>query len=345
MRGRSEAGRSAERVSLIIPAHQVRPELIRCLASVGNLDPPPLETLIVVDGPDDASFRKLDTEDVRILCTGRRIGPAVARNLGAAAAHGELLLFIDSDVEVPVDLIQQVQNCFSADPEVDAIIGSYDADPGTEDFLSVYRNLLHHYVHQEASEDASTFWGACGAIRRRVFLRVGGFDERFRRPSIEDIELGYRLKGAGARIRLVKTLQVKHLKRWTPGNLVRTDLLDRAYPWSLLLLQRKQWRNDLNIRMEHRINTVLTGLFLATAAGSPWAPSLLIFSCGTFFLWMGLNRNLYRFFARCRGWRFAVKVVPWQGVYYLCCGIGFAAAWMTWLHDRIKGRMKIERAG
>ncbi len=344
MRECSEVGRSAERVSLIIPAHRVRPELIRCLAGVRNLDPPPLETLIVVDGPDDTSFRKLDREDVRILCTGRRIGPAGARNLGAAAARGEVLLFIDSDVEVPTDLIHQVQSCFSADPEVDAIIGSYDADPGAEDFLSVYRNLLHHYVHQEASEDASTFWGACGAIRRRVFLRVGGFDERFRRPSIEDIELGYRLKRAGARIRLVKTLQVKHLKRWTPGNLVRTDLLDRAYPWSLLLLQRKQWRNDLNIRVEHRISTALTGLFLAAAAGSPWTPSLLILSCGAFFLWIGLNRNLYRFYARRRGWRFAVKVVPWQGVYYLCCGIGFAAAWATWLHGRIKSRMETEHA-
>ena len=43
---------------------------------------------------------------------------------------------------------------------------------------------------------------------------MGGFDEGYHEPTIEDIDLGYRLKKAGYRIQLVKELQVKHLKRW-----------------------------------------------------------------------------------------------------------------------------------
>src|SRR5207244_833451 len=77
--------------------------------------------------------------------------------------------------------------------------------------------------------DASTFWAGCGAIRRSVFEEIGGFQaERFRRPSIEDIDLGYRLCGAGHRIRLDPGLQGTHLKRWTLGSIVRPDVACRA---------------------------------------------------------------------------------------------------------------------
>ena len=81
--------------------------------------------------------------------------------------------------------------------------------------VSQYRNLLHHFVHQEGNPEASTFWAGCGAVRRAAFDAVAGYDEaRFRRPSIEDIELGYRLRRAGYRIRLDRDLQCTHLKRW-----------------------------------------------------------------------------------------------------------------------------------
>lgn len=79
------------------------------------------------------------------------------------------------------------------DTQVDALIGSYDDDPKSPDFISQYRNLMHCSVHQTGRSEASTFWSGCGAIRREVFLESGGFDETYVRPAIEDIELGYRL--------------------------------------------------------------------------------------------------------------------------------------------------------
>ncbi len=64
---------------------------------------------------------------------------------------------------------------------------------------------MHHYVHQQGSEDASTFWSGFGVIKRKLFLKLGGFDiKRYSRPCIEDIDLGYRLKQTGAKIHLAK---------------------------------------------------------------------------------------------------------------------------------------------
>jgi GT2 family glycosyltransferase len=141
-------------------------------------------------------------------------GPAKARNLGAQASHGDILFFMDADVTLAPDTLEQVLAAFDTQPQIAALIGSYDDAPGAPNFLSQYKNLFHHYTHQRGCEEASTFWGACGAVRREVFSAVGGFDEAYRYPSIEDIELGYRLKRAGHSIHLCKQVQVKHLKRW-----------------------------------------------------------------------------------------------------------------------------------
>src|SRR6185503_11999663 len=100
-----------------------------------------------------------------------------------------------------------------------------------------------HYVHQHGAEEAATFWSGCGVIRREAFLEHGGFSSKYQLPSIEDIELGYTLKRHGHRIRLDKTLQVKHLKRWTISNLLHSDIIARGLPWTQLILREKAFLN------------------------------------------------------------------------------------------------------
>jgi GT2 family glycosyltransferase len=155
---------------------------------------------------------------------------------------------VDADVTIPPDAIGQITAAFRREPDLAAVFGSYDDAPAATNFLPQYKNLFHHYVHQTAREEASTFWGACGAIRREVFLTFGGFDERYRQPSIKDIELGYRLKRAGYRIRLCKALQVKQLKRWGVVSLLKSDFFHRALPWTELILRDRRFINDLNLR-------------------------------------------------------------------------------------------------
>ncbi len=269
-----------------------------------------------------------------------RSGPAQARNVGAGAARGELLFFIDADVTLRPDAVARVQKIFASHPAIDAVIGSYDDAPGESNFLSQYRNLLHHYVHQHASPQASTFWGACGAVRRSAFWAVGGFDKRFDQPSVEDIDLGYRLTEAGFQIRLEPTLQIKHLKRWEAMPMIKTDVTRRAVPWTKLLRRRSAIEEDLNLRRDSRVSTVLIYLLLLQLGLSAvWGLARLIsgrkprlahgrslsFAAGTLLLaaltW--LNAPLYRFFQRKRGWWFALRVIPWHWLYYAYSGLGF----------------------
>jgi len=115
---------------------------------------------------------------------------------------------------------------------------------------------LHHHVHHSSPGPAKTFWAGLGAIRSDVFLGVGGFDESYGRPSIEDVELGVRLTDAGHRLELAPDIQGKHLKRWTLPGMIRCDILHRAVPWLTLLLERRHLPQALNLGWRHRISAL-----------------------------------------------------------------------------------------
>jgi hypothetical protein len=204
-----------------------------------------------------------------------------------------------------------------------AVIGSYDDAPADPGFISQYRNLLHHYVHQTSHEEASTFWSGCGAIRRAVFLDEGGFNGSFSDPSIEDIEFGYRLRRTGHRVRLAKDLQVTHLKRWTLLSLVRTDVFARAVPWTRLIISSRVLPNDLNVRTSSRASVALVFMLAAALVAVPWVwwgvAAAMLASLGL----LALNAGFYRFLWRVRGPFFMLAAVPWHWLYYACAGIGF----------------------
>ncbi|MCC6862444.1 MAG: glycosyltransferase [Bryobacterales bacterium] len=256
-------------VSVVIPVYNAAGHLRMCLAALRQSASAPFECIVVDDGSTDASPEVAREFGATLLSTGGRSGPAHARNMGARHASGDVLFFIDADVCVHPGTLGRIVLAFGEDAELDALIGSYDTLPHSRDFLSQYKNLMHCFVHQTGRKQACTFWSGCGAIRRSVFLEHSGFDESYRRPAIEDIELGYRLIRAGKKLMLDRNLLVKHLKRWTFWNLIKTDIKDRGVPWTELILRDKAMPNDLNLQISARISVALVFLlFLFATEGA-----------------------------------------------------------------------------
>jgi len=311
-------------ISIVIPVHNGGPSFRRCLESVRHLHPPPLETIVVVDGDTNGSIDVAKEFNTRVVCLPYREGPARARNEGASCAKGTILLFIDADVAVPAELLHRVAESFDSASHPIAVMGSYDCEPAAPGVISQYKNLIHHYVHQQSAEEAATFWGACGAIQRDVFLAMGGFDERYRRPCVEDIDLGYRLRAAHYSLRLDKTLQVKHLKRWTFLSVLKSDILDRALPWTELIMRYRIFRNDLNLRYSDRLSVVAIYALLLTVPLVPESPLLLAIPGSLGFLLLMLNRRLYQFFVAHRGIAFALAAIPLHWLSLIYSGMAFA---------------------
>ncbi len=314
---------SSVSVSIVIPVYNGGESFKQCLDSLKRSDRPADEVIVVSDGDTDGSWKVAQDFGAKVLRLPSSGGPARARNVGAKAAVGDVIFFVDADVTLHPDTIGKVEQAFQQ-PELGALIGSYDDAPGADNFLSQYKNLFHHYTHQISSEEASTFWGACGAVRRSAFWAVGGFDEAYRKPCIEDIELGYRLQGAGYPIRLYKDIQVKHLKRWETASLLRAEIFYRALPWSELLLKEQRLDADLNLSYANRASVALAFALAGSLIGSLVLGWLLWPALGMAIALLVINANVYQFFYQKRGALFALRVIPWHWLYFLYGGGAFA---------------------
>ncbi len=346
------------KLSLIIPVHNGGAAFALCLAAAQRAleacgDLAETELIVVDDGSTDDSAALAQAAGARLLhlpAPGGH-GPAVARNAGAQTASGDVVVFVDADVALWPDALRCAASALDADPGLAACFGSYDDNPGAPNFLSQYKNLLHHYVHQHAHTEASTFWTGCGAMRLATFQSLGGFDEQtYRRPSIEDIDLGYRLRRRGGEIRLLKNMRCQHLKRWTARSLLRTDIFERGVPWTVLLwrearargtsepllatgdllrlpdpaLGRQPLKMDLNLQTSNRLSVALTALLLLAVLALPLAPAGWPAAVGLALALLALNWPLYAFFARRRGLAFALAAIPWHWLYYLYNSLSFA---------------------
>lgn len=317
-------------VAVIVPIHRWGRDAEACLEAVRALVPPPDEIALGLDGlsiDEIPQSLRQSLEDSAVLHFGHglsREGPARARNNAAKCCASEILLFLDSDVVAPADLIARVREAFVAEPGMAGLIGSYDDEPMSRGVVSRFRNLLHHHQHQTALPEGNTFWGACGAIRASAYREAGGFPEEYRRASIEDIALGQRCGDLGNRIRRRPDIQVKHLKHWTFWSMIVTDVRDRAIPWSTLALSRGQLDNDLNADWRGRsafaaLSACILLSILAMALPSNVALGLALLSAG---VWLWTERTLFAFFAR-KDLLLFLAAIPLRAVFLLLAGSSF----------------------
>lgn len=320
-------------ISVVMPAYNAAPLLAQVLAPLLALrdSGEVCEVLVVDDQSSDDTADLARSLGANVLTNPSRGGPGAARNYAASHAIGDILWLVDSDVIAHMGGAAQIATAFR-DATVDAVFGSYDDTPADRGWMSQYKNLMHRYYHQRARREASTFWAGCGAVRKTAFLAVGGFDtETYKRPSIEDIELGYRIKAAGGRILLLPDLLGKHLKRWTLRSAVYTDIFCRALPWSRLMVGGIGVPDDLNTGMAERLKAGLAGLMLAAIIVMPFAPRYWWVGMGLVVITTVANWPFLRYLGQAGGLRVAILGGAFHQIYYV-----YSACTFVWSLFEVK---------
>jgi glycosyltransferase involved in cell wall biosynthesis len=301
---------------VIVPVHNGGEWLALCLDSVVRSDLKNFELIVIDDASTDRSAELAEAYGSKVVRLAVNSGPARARNVGAEHSRAPILFFLDSDVLIEPDTLGRIVRTFEEEPSVDAVFGSYGRETVPDNFVSRYKNLLHHYTHQTSDPDAVTFCGGFGAIKREVFSCVNGFDPRYR--FLEDMELGHRLHQRGYRIRLMKSLHFTHCKRYTFFSLVRSDFWGRAIPWSRLILETGVVKSDLNLRTHNVASVPVSYLMLACLIPDFPVPLVLLFVAA----FLVLNFRFFVFLENECGPVFALRAAVLCWIVYLYSGLG-----------------------
>ncbi len=286
---------SNNKLAVVIPAYNAAATLHDCLSGIAASIRKPDEVILYNDGSTDDTVEIATGYDVKVITNpGAPKGPAAGRNVCAHETDADILVFVDADVRVHPNALGDLETALLSAPDIAAAFGSYDDAPRSERTAALYANLRHHFYHQNSDHEATTFWSGFGAIKRDVFLTIGGFDPRFARPSIEDVDLGIRLRQAGLRIRLVPDAQAKHCKDWGLVQLWRTDIIERALPWSKLIVSGETDGADLNASVRERYIAVFAHLIWLSGFLSIIAPAMLIVFFASIVAYISLNFGFYK---------------------------------------------------
>lgn len=306
-------------VSVIIPAYNASATLDLCLQSVAASSYDQVETIVVCDGCCDASSSVARNYPVRVIHNESRQGAAYARNVGAVAAQGEIFFFVDADCILDTKAIELAVETVQGGEEV--VFGCYTPETRAPEFFSQFKNYQHHFTHYHGEDYQTSFWSGCGAITRRAFEDIEGFDVTVQ--ACEDIEFGFALVQKGYKIRLVKQMRAEHLKRYSLRRLLKSDLFGRAVPWTRLTVSGRAEFGKLNTAKRGKRSVVLTALACLALLGGPFQPTLLpaapVCLAGIWFI----NADLLGFITRKRGLLFGAGSALTLVAHFWTAGFGY----------------------
>lgn len=238
-------------ISVIIPVYRQSLLVDEILSNIIRDPHPDKEIIIIVDDPDQGTKEDMDRwrEHATVIEREKREGKVSALNTGASISKGDVLLFIDSDVKIPSDLLTHISEKIKSRDLIDVRkeimdSGFFSRLVNLDYMNSFLSNLLSHKFNLIIALN-----GSCFAVKKEFFWKIGGF----RRTVTEDIDFGIRASEHGAKVGLVNpgvmTLAPPTLKEW--------------------YIQRKRWGMGGAIVFLDHIKFILRN-------PGAWIPSLLL---------------------------------------------------------------------
>ena len=257
-------------ISVVVPAYNAQDTLDMCLAALQSqtVDPDRYEIILVDDGSTDRTVEIAEQYGVRLI-RQPNAGPAAARNRGAQAAKGQILLFTDADCAPAPDWAEHMAGAFR-EPNVAGAKGIYHTRQQAliARFVQLEYEFKYARMRRMAQIDFIDTYAA--AYRRKVFLDHGGFDPAYRTASVEDQELSFRLARQGHRLIFVPQAIVYHQHDATVAEYWR-----RKYGigyWKALLLRQHPERAlyDSHTPQTLKLQLGLVSLLCLLVPIAPW---------------------------------------------------------------------------
>ena len=184
------------KVSVIIPAYNAEETIGRCLESMTRQSFKNFEVIVVDDGSKDKTSEIVKGFSKVRLLRQKNAGPAVARNNGAKAAKGEIIIFTDSDCVANSKWLEEMLKPFLY-KNVAGVQGTYKSKQKEIIARLIQLEIEQRYVKMMKQKFIDFIGTYSAAYRKSVFVEMNGFDTSFPIASGEDTDFSFRVSRAG----------------------------------------------------------------------------------------------------------------------------------------------------
>lgn len=297
-------------ISFIIPAYNAEKNLSQCLEALIASASAKDEIILVNDASLDLTQKIASLYNCKIVTLQKNGGAACARNHGARVASSEILVFIDSDVLVNKDNVEDVRSYFENNKNVQTITANVNPKSNQPGFMTCFKNLYMNYIISMGDLSVNFVYGSFCATRAKNFIH---WPEDIR--LTEDSLWGYLQKKSGFTIHLLNNVKITHLKEYDLKGLIKNDFVIASF-FARSFLSFKRW-NTLYSKETfghtsklQKISVILSMSTLMVSVMSPLL-SLVLFT-----IWLVLNIKFFQFLYLQKGVVFTFKAIGW---YYFTC--------------------------
>jgi GT2 family glycosyltransferase len=233
--------RPTPRVSVIVCTYNGARTLADCLDGIAQLDYPDVEAVVVDDGSTDETSVIATRDGVKLIRTANN-GLSAARNVGLAAATGEIVAYLDDDARPDVHWLRFIVQALLTSKH--AGVGGPNLAPPAPPVATAVAGAPGGPSHVLLTDDEAEHIPGCNmAFWRDALLEIGGFDERFRVAG-DDVDACWRLQATGRSLGFCAAAAVWHQPRRT----IRAFLgQQRGYGRAEALLEEK-WPEKYGVR-------------------------------------------------------------------------------------------------
>lgn len=314
--------------SVIVPCYNCEKTIEQLMASINSSKYKNYEVIVADDGSTDKTQSILS----RFKALGFRLkivkqkhrGPGAARNLGAKKAKSEILVFTESDAVFQPDTLSQIVKSFE-NKKRKAVMGFVDKEPANPypswfPQFKALRDYAYWNIDRAKNLPIGGFGGAIGAIDKKFFQKLGGFDENL--PEMEDQEMGWRINQL-SKIYYNPKIKVKHHYGGFLKTLVK--FYQRSFFWFGLFEKYKKFFGPAMNPYEAMVAglaNLSTGFFFLALFFSPlWFLFLITFLLRLFF-----GRKFLGFILKEKGIVFLIPTIFYSHALYLAVYAGVARA-------------------
>ncbi len=318
-------------LSIVIPTHNSRKTIYDLLTSINNsrfYNFNEVEIIIVDDHSTDQTVQVIKSvtpqmkTTVHVMVLRQNLGPARARNLGAKKARGKYLLFLDSDVVLAKNTLVFAFK-FAKKNHVRAFTGIWHYRQNSSRFFPQFKALrdwAYWFIEREKKARYYLFSTRIAGIEKKLFNSIGGFNTQYPEPTVEDIELTYRIEKI-KKIRFSSKLLVYHeFEDFLP---IAIKYFKRSRDWIALYLKRLRF-DPVATSKKEALKSLTAGLFFLCLIIIPLSSFFITPTVSLFLFFSFLESKFWLFVLKKKNFLFLLESIPVSIVLYLIIDAGSA---------------------